>query len=83
MAAESCSRSFLSAEAVDPRHLHVHEDEVGLESRVLGQAIDRIGDGAHLVSLELEQLTERRADALLVVDDEDAAAHGVAAPVVL
>jgi hypothetical protein len=37
-------------EAVDPRHLHVHEDEVRLESRILGEAIDRIRDGAHLSS---------------------------------
>jgi hypothetical protein len=28
-----------------------------------------------LVALELEQLTERGPDALLVIDDEDASAH--------
>ena len=31
---------------------------------------------ADLVALELEQLTERAADAGLVVDDEDATGHG-------
>ena len=55
----------------------------GRHSLVLGDAVGRVGDGAHLVALELEQLAERGANALLVVDDEDAAAHGVAAPVVL
>ena len=54
-----------------------------LEPRVLGEPVDRVGDGAHLVALELEQLAERGADALLVVDDEDAAAHLAPRPVVL
>ena len=42
---------------------------------VLGDAVDRVADRAHLVALELEQLAERGADALLVVDDEDPSAH--------
>ena len=70
-------------EPVDARHLHVHEDEVRPEPRVLGEPVDRVRDGAHLVALELEKLAERGANPLLVVDDEDAAAHGVAPDVVL
>ena len=34
--------------------------------------VDGIADGTHLVPLELEQLAERRANPLLVVDDQDA-----------
>ena len=48
---------------------------------VLGESVERIGHGAYLVALVLEKLTECSADSLLVVDDEDAAAH-CAAPVV-
>ena len=70
-------------EPVDPRHLHIHEDEMRLEARVLGEAVDGVRHGPHLVALELEQLAERGPNALLVVDDEDAAAHGATAPVVL
>ncbi len=39
---------------------------------VLARSVDGVADGAHLVALELEQLAERRANPLLVVDDQDA-----------
>ena len=65
-------------EPVHPGHLHVHEHEVRTPLLVLGDPVGRVADRVHLVALELEQLAERCADSLLVVDDEDASAHLVA-----
>ena len=55
----------------------------GLNRAYSASPSTRVRRGAHLVALELEQLAERRADALLVVDDEDAAVHGDGLGVVL
>ena len=69
-------------QAVDPRHLHIQEDEVRMKLRVRRESIHRIGGGLHLVALEFEELPERGADPLFVVDDEDLSRHGPV-PVVL
>ena len=72
-------------EAVDPRHLHIHEDEMGMKARVLREAIHGVTRRAHLEAFELEELAECGADPLLVVDDQDATrrGHGVTPFVVL
>jgi hypothetical protein len=69
------AQAFQRLDAVDPRHLHIHEDQVRLPLPVLRDAVGGAADAAHLVTLVLEQLAERRADSLLVIDDEDASAH--------
>ena len=43
----------------------------------LVDAAHRVRGGAHLEALELEELAEGGADALLVVHDEDATVHGM------
>src|SRR5690349_1691216 len=63
-------------EAVDARHLDVEKDEMRLPLFVFAYPIDGVGDGADLVPLELEQLPERGANPLLVVDDENASHEG-------
>src|SRR2546430_11516078 len=63
-------------EAVHALHLHVQKDEMGPE---LGIALQRLGSrGArlHVDLLVFEHLRQRLADALLVIDDQDAPAHG-------
>ena len=75
-ARDRCSRMRLSASSPSmPRHLHVHEDEIRVPLLVLGDRVDRVRDRAHLVAVVLEQLAERGANPLLVVDDEDLRAH--------
>ena len=63
-------------EAVHLRHLDVEEDEVG--RFLLGDLEPRgaVGREQALVALVLEDHLQRRADGLLVVDDEDPRLHG-------
>src|SRR3569833_3459403 len=61
--------------AVDAGHLHVEEDQVGPLLLIFGDAVDSIRDGSHLIAFELEQLAQGGANALLVVDDQDAPGH--------
>src|SRR6185312_10374031 len=63
-------------EPVHPLHLHVQENEMGPE---LGVALQRLGSRSarpHLDLLVFEHLRQRLADALFVIDDQDASAHG-------
>ena len=62
-------------DAVDAGHLHIEEDEIRPLLGVFRQTVHGISDRAHLVTLELEQLPECGADALLVVDDQNATRH--------
>jgi hypothetical protein len=64
-------------EAVHAAHLHIHEDEVRLPLLILRDAVSGVRDSPNFVTFVFEQLAECSADALLVVDDEDASAHGV------
>ena len=57
---------------VHPRHLHVHEREVGLELGVEGERLARARRGADLVVLVLQELGQDVPDPLLVVHHQDA-----------
>src|SRR5690242_15630637 len=59
-------------EPVDPRHFHVEEHEMRFPLGVLAYPVHGVGDGPHFITFELEQLPECGADALFVVDNEDA-----------
>ena len=62
-------------EPIHPLHLHIQKDEVRPE---LGIQLQRLPAGRtrpHFDGFVLEQLLQRFADALLVVDHEDAPAH--------
>ena len=61
--------------SIHSRHLHVEKNEMGTPLLVLGYSVSRISDGADLVSLELEQLSQCSADSLLIVDDENSSTH--------
>src|SRR5207244_12988248 len=63
-------------EPVHALHLHVQKNEMGPE---LGVALQRLGSpGArpHRDLFVFQHLRQRLADALLVIDDQDASAHG-------
>jgi hypothetical protein len=42
---------------------------------VFGYSVRRVRERVHLVPLELEELTQRGADSLLIIDDENPATH--------
>src|SRR5687768_10280172 len=63
--------------AVHAGHLHVEKDEVRPPFLIFGDPVDCIRDRTDLVALVLEELSESRANPLLVVDDEDSSAHPV------
>ena len=62
-------------ESVDPRHLHVEKDEMRAEALILRDTVGRVVRRAHLVALELEELSERLANPRLVVDDQNFSGH--------
>ena len=62
-------------EAVEPGHLHVEEDQMGMELRVERDGLAAGRRDPDLEILVLEDLFERLPDAGFVVDDEDAMTH--------
>src|SRR5439155_972923 len=62
-------------ETVHPLHFHVQEHEVRPKLAVQPQRLATRRARLHLDRFVLEHLFQRLADALLVIDDEDAAAH--------
>ncbi len=62
-------------EPVEPRHLHVEEDQLRTEAVVLRDAFGAAARGLHLEALIFEQLAEGLTDSRFVVNDEDATAH--------
>ena len=77
----SRSRSRLKRlEPVEPRHLHVEEDEVRAELRVDADRLSAGRGDANVQVLVLEDLLERLANARLVVDDENPVTHDRGAP---
>src|SRR3989475_11507333 len=63
-------------EPVHALHLHVQKDEMGPELGVTLQRLGSRGARLHVDLLVFEHLRQRLADALLVIDDQDAPAHG-------
>ena len=63
-------------DSVDARHLHIEKHEMRVEPLVLEDAVDGVRHRTHFVTLELEELSECAANALFVIDDEDAPGHG-------
>ena len=60
---------------VHPLHLDVEEDELRADLGIHFERVGAVGGGVHLEALEFENLLQGFADALLVVDDQDAPAH--------
>src|SRR2546423_2435464 len=56
--------------AVHAGHFDVEEHEMGTPLLKLGDAVRRAGNSVNVVSLVLEQLAERRTNALLVINDQ-------------
>src|SRR5207248_11129616 len=56
-------------------HLHIEEDEMGTPLLVFLYSISGVVDGSDFVSLELQQLSQRSANSLLIVDDQDSSTH--------
>src|SRR5439155_13237841 len=63
-------------EPVHALHLHVQKNEMGPEFGVALQRLGSRGARVHVDLLVFEHLRQRLADALLVIDDQDASAHG-------
>ena len=62
---------FQDLQPVHLGHLHVQENDIRPKIRVVDQAARPVGRQMHSVPLVLEQLLQRDADRLLVVDDEN------------
>jgi hypothetical protein len=62
-------------EPVDACHLHIHEHEVRTKAIVFRDRINGVARRLDLIPLVLEKLPERLSNALLVIDDQNAAAH--------
>ena len=63
---------------VHARHAHVAQDEVRLEGARQGEALVAVVGHGHLVRVDLERELEAVGDVAIVVDDEHAAAAGLA-----
>ena len=73
-------------EPAEPRHHHVHHDDVGPLGPDGGQRLGAVGGEHDVVAVELQAAPQRLAHRLVVVDDEDAVlgvgrgAHGPTLP---
>ena len=59
-------------DAVEPRHHHVHHDDVGVLAPTRDQGLGAVGGQRDLVAVELQRPAQRVAHGLVVVDDEHA-----------
>ena len=69
------AKLFQRFHPVHAGHLHVEKNEVRPPLLVFGYAVGRVRDRVYFVALVLEELTERRADSLLIVDDQNPSTH--------
>src|SRR5690606_33520452 len=70
---------FDAAQCLDPvhtRHLHIEKHELRPPSLEGGNGLGTVRFAPDLVPLVFEELAQRRPDALLVVDHQNAPAHG-------
>ena len=60
---------------IHARHLHIEKNQMRAPLLVFGNPVGGVCEGVDLVPLVLEELSQCRADSLLIVDDENPATH--------
>jgi hypothetical protein len=65
------ARLLHEADAVEPGHLEVRQDDVGTELFELAERLEAVGRGLRRVTLFTEDLGERSARVGFIVDDQD------------